>query len=156
LTTAFFLSFVFARDCKRLTRWSSRHRDLHPLHHFRGLNCDERRARLRDIVDEGASFLYTYDFGDGWRHRIVVEKITPLVTGQRVPSCIDGRRAGRPRIAEAHGDTRSSSRSSTTPRTPEHVERLDGIGRPFDPDVFDPGEFEDNLRNATLASFDDA
>src|SRR5947209_9569144 len=29
---------------------------------------DERRARLRTIArEEGASFIYEYDFGDGWR-----------------------------------------------------------------------------------------
>ena len=27
------------KDCKRLTRWSSRPRDLRPLHHYLGLNC---------------------------------------------------------------------------------------------------------------------
>lgn len=29
------------------------------------------------------------------------------------------------------------------------------MGRDYDPAVFDPSEFEDNLRNAKLAAFDD-
>jgi hypothetical protein len=29
------------------------------------------------------------------------------------------------------------------------------IGRPFDPEAFDPSEFDDNLRNGRLAAFDD-
>ena len=37
---------------------------------------DERRTRLDAIAREGSSFRYTYDFGDGWDHRIVVEKVT--------------------------------------------------------------------------------
>ncbi len=35
---------------------------------------DERRVRLRAIArKERASFIYEYDFGDGWRHVITVE-----------------------------------------------------------------------------------
>src|SRR5947209_14956360 len=40
---------------------------------------DDRRVRLRTIArEEGASFLYEYDFGDGWRHVITVENIQPM------------------------------------------------------------------------------
>ena len=41
------------------------------------------------------------------------------------------------------------------PAHPEHDERRGWIGRPFDPEAFDPAEFEDNLRNGRLAAFDD-
>jgi len=37
-TTVFFLSSLFRRNFKRLTRWSSRLGDLRPLHHYLGLN----------------------------------------------------------------------------------------------------------------------
>ena len=35
---------------------------------------DERRTRLYAIAGEGKSFGYTYDFGDGWDHQVVVER----------------------------------------------------------------------------------
>src|SRR5207245_3312664 len=39
---------------------------------------DDRRVRLRTIArGEGASFIYEYDFGDGWRHVITVEDLQP-------------------------------------------------------------------------------
>ncbi|MFL5590485.1 MAG: plasmid pRiA4b ORF-3 family protein [Ktedonobacteraceae bacterium] len=39
---------------------------------------DDRRVRLRTIArEEGASFIYEYDFGDGWRHVITVEDLQP-------------------------------------------------------------------------------
>jgi hypothetical protein len=41
------------------------------------------------------------------------------------------------------------------PAHPEHDERRDWLGRPFDTEAFDPSEFEDNLRNGRLAVFDD-
>ena len=34
-------------------------------------------------------------------------------------------------------------------------ERREWLGRPFDPEEFDPSEFEDNLGNGRLAAFDD-
>src|SRR5436190_17608659 len=49
---------------------------------------DERRVRLRTIArKEGASFIYEYDFGDGWRHVITVENIQPMTDYIVVPRC---------------------------------------------------------------------
>ena len=37
---------------------------------------DEAQVMLTDVVQgEKIKFLYTYDFGDSWQHRILVEKI---------------------------------------------------------------------------------
>ena len=39
---------------------------------------DERRFRLAEVArHEKASFIYEYDFGDGWTHEVVVKKILP-------------------------------------------------------------------------------
>lgn len=45
---------------------------------------DERRVKLQSVVGaEKAKFRYEYDFGDGWEHEIVVEKmIAPTPTMQ--------------------------------------------------------------------------
>ena len=40
---------------------------------------------------ENNTAIYTYDFGDGWRHKIVLEKIQPKETGQKYPVCLDGK-----------------------------------------------------------------
>ena len=53
---------------------------------------DEARVRLQDIIPKArSSFLYVYDFGDDWEHKITVEKIVDqdeLFSGRAV--CIDG------------------------------------------------------------------
>lgn len=36
---------------------------------------------------------YKYDFGDGWEHEVVLEKILPAVVGNKYPQCIAGERA---------------------------------------------------------------
>src|SRR5690606_7255683 len=54
-TTVIFLSSLFRRNFKRLTRWSSRQGDLRPLHHHLGLNCAGWLAFLRGLVARGLS-----------------------------------------------------------------------------------------------------
>jgi hypothetical protein len=44
----------------------------------------------------GPKVVYTYDFGDDWRHDIVVEKIIPAEPGVAYPRCTGGRRGAPP------------------------------------------------------------
>ena len=117
---------------------------------------DERRTRLDAIAGEGTSFRYTYDFGDGWDHKIVVEKVLLADSTVTVPACIDGRRACPPEDCGGTWGYRELLEILADPAHPERDERREWIGRPFDPEAFDPSEFEDNLRNGRLAAFDDA
>jgi hypothetical protein len=58
---------------------------------------DEATAALAQVAAaEKAKVVYTYDFGDDWRHDIVVEKIAPAEPGVAYPRCIGGRRAAPP------------------------------------------------------------
>jgi hypothetical protein len=55
---------------------------------------DERPVRLNQIAPEvGAKFFYEYDFGDSWKHALVVEQILPPDPDAAYPRCIDGKRA---------------------------------------------------------------
>lgn len=55
---------------------------------------DETKAALGQVAaTERAKIVYTYDFGDDWRHDIVVEKILPAEPGIAYSRCITGRRA---------------------------------------------------------------
>lgn len=116
---------------------------------------DERRTRLDAIAGEGSSFRYTYDFGDGWDHRVVVEKVLPRTGDTVTPACIDGRRACPPEDCGGTSGYRELLEILADPAHPEHGERREWLGRPFDPDAFDPSEFVDNLRNGRPAVFDD-
>ncbi len=116
---------------------------------------DERRTHLDAIARVGSSLRYTYDFGDGWDHRIVVEKILPATTASAVPACIDGRRACPPEDCGGTWGYRELVMILADSAHPEHHERLEWLGRPFDPESFDPGDFETNLRNGQLTRFED-
>ena len=53
---------------------------------------DESAVALAQVaIGEKAKVVYVYDFGDDWRHDIVVEKILPAVPGVAYPRCTGGR-----------------------------------------------------------------
>jgi hypothetical protein len=58
---------------------------------------DEGTAALAQVAAaERAKVVYTYDFGDDWRHDIVVEQILPAEPGVAYPRCTAGRREAPP------------------------------------------------------------
>jgi len=58
---------------------------------------DEETRVLSDAIhDEGEKFVYEYDFGDGWEHEILVEKIIADSDNLDVPKCVGGKRACPP------------------------------------------------------------
>ena len=53
---------------------------------------DESAVALAQVAaTEKAKVVYVYDFGDDWRHDIVVEKIEPAAAGVAYPRCTGGR-----------------------------------------------------------------
>ena len=46
---------------------------------------------------------YAYDFGDGWSHRLTVEKVLAPEPGVSYPRCVSGRRACPPELAGLAG-----------------------------------------------------
>ena len=58
---------------------------------------DEREFQLHELLTRaGESLLYVYDFGDDWRHKVVLEKILTDSEGPRRPTCVGGKRTGPP------------------------------------------------------------
>ena len=58
---------------------------------------DEATASLAQVAGaERAKVVYSYDFGDDWRHDIVVETIIPAEPGVAYPRCTGGRRDAPP------------------------------------------------------------
>ena len=98
---------------------------------------DDRRVRLRAIArEEGASFIYEYDFGDGWRHVITVEDLQPLNEYMIVPRCLDGARACPPEDCGGIGGYAHLLEALRDRRHPEHRELRAWVGKHYDPEVF--------------------
>jgi hypothetical protein len=110
----------------------------------------ERRSRLGAVTEDGTVFTYTYDFGDNWEHRIVVEKIFAAVPGARYPDCIAGRRACPPEDCGGAWGFGGFLNAIGDPTHPEHDEMLEWVGGSYDPKEFDVGDFAQRLRLGRL------
>lgn len=120
---------------------------------------DARKTRLDQVAGTGAAFTYTYDFGDNWEHKIVVEKVLDVSPVASLPACIDGRRAGPPEDCGGVWGYEELIAILADPSHPEHATRAEWAsawgGAELDPDAFDPSDFSDNLHSLHLARFDD-
>ena len=100
---------------------------------------DASKARLIDVLEDvGAKSLkYLYDFGDGWEHSVRIERITDAVPGIVYPRLIDA--AGRcpPEDVGGPWGYREFLDAIADPNHQEHAERLQWIGRNFDPNDVD-------------------
>lgn len=57
-----------------------------------GENIDSATITLDSIISETKEkFKYTYDFGDSWEHKILIEKFLPRDNQKKYPTCIDGK-----------------------------------------------------------------
>ena len=98
----------------------------------------EAGVRIDSLLKREKQWItYEYDFGDGWEHRLTLEKVLPEESGEAVPKCLDGRR-GRP--PEDVGGVYGYARFLEIYRDeshPEHDEMVEWAGEYFNPEGFD-------------------
>jgi hypothetical protein len=110
------------------------------------------RAKLGKLVDtEDETFIYEYDFGDGWEHAIVVEKILPSDEDKSLPVCLDGERACPPEDIGGVPGYENFIETMQDANHPEHemyAGWLESINdtRTFDPEAFDVDEVNRRLK----------
>ncbi|MGD9994708.1 MAG: plasmid pRiA4b ORF-3 family protein [Salinivirgaceae bacterium] len=98
---------------------------------------DSRTVKLDEILqEENAKVVYEYDFGDGWEHTLILEKILPLDDQMQVPQCIAGKRNCPP---EDCGGIYGYAEMLNVLKQPDHEEYesyFEWLGEKFDPDNF--------------------
>jgi hypothetical protein len=110
----------------------------HPEYDFWVTMYDEADFRLADIVPgEDFKFRYVYDFGDDWRHQVLVEKILPPDPEQDLPRCIKGRRACPPEDVGGIWGYENMLEVLADPTDEEYNVFVEWIGDEFDPKAFD-------------------
>jgi len=99
---------------------------------------DEAAVVLHDVVPRaGARFLYGYDFGDNWRHEILVEAIDEVPEAHRACiRCLEGKRACPPEDVGGTGGFDEFLEAIKDRKHPEHQSHMDWCGG-FDPNAFD-------------------
>jgi hypothetical protein len=98
---------------------------------------DEKRFKLsRVIPGEKFKFTYEYDFGDGWDHTILVEKILRPAEELKAPVCLDGKRSAPPEDCGGKGGYHDVLKALKNPSHPDSADLLEWLGE-YDPEYFD-------------------
>jgi len=111
---------------------------------------DAGNIRLAKLVDRGiTAFTYTYDFGDDWRHNVMIEAVLPADPLMEYPRFIDGERRAPPEDVGGIPGFNELLDAMAKARHPARKSMLEWYGRPFDPE--DISHVEVEARIATLA-----
>jgi hypothetical protein len=118
----------------------------------RELEISNAAAKRLDQVAprKGSRLGYTYDFGDGWEHAILVEVITSPEPGIAYPRCLTGRGACPPEDCGGIGGYDYLVEILADPEHEEHQDRLEWLGLDS-ADQFDPAAFDPAQANTALA-----
>jgi hypothetical protein len=98
----------------------------------------DRYASVRDVLrTEGMRFRYDYDFGDDWRHDVLVERIE-LLDGEDwvAPRCLDGKRACPPEDCGGVPGYYELLEALRDPHHDDHERLRTRVGVHFDPELF--------------------
>jgi len=97
---------------------------------------NESRVRLREVVPRvGTHFEYLYDFGDSWRHDLLLEAIVLPDAEADYPRCLAGERSAPPEDAGGPSGYADYLEAMADPGHEEHENMLQWRG-PFDPEAF--------------------
>lgn len=108
---------------------------------------DSRKVKLDKILrKEKSKIIYEYDFGDGWEHDIVLEKVLLPDNQIKTPECIAGKRNCPP---EDCGGVWGYAEMLDVLKQPDHEEYesyIEWLGYKFDPEYFKKDEINELLR----------
>ena len=98
---------------------------------------DEEQVTLREALGARKTFLYVYDYGDNWRHKVKIEKIVTLDAPISSGVCIGGENACPPEDVGGAPGYEDFLAALADPNDPEHEHLKEWIGGSFDPAAFD-------------------
>jgi hypothetical protein len=110
---------------------------------------DERRTRLNLLLCREKDWLrYEYDFGDGWEHRVALEKVLPSDPKIHLPVCVKGKGACPPEDIGGIWGYYAALDALTDPQHPDHREYREMFdAEDLDPNAFDIDEVNELMRS---------
>jgi hypothetical protein len=115
-------------------------------------HADAAAVTLDDVaLGVGDQIRYVYDFGDDWRHDILVEEVAAAQPGVAYPRCTAGRRARPPEDCGGMWAYQDLLEILADPGHPEHAEALNALGV-ASAEAFDPARFDRDVVNAQLSN----
>ncbi len=103
----------------------------------RGVIEDDTVTLAEVAPSKGMKFEYLYDFGDSWRHEVLVQNILEPDPHATYPVCLGGERACPPEDCGGIWGYEDLLQALRDPEHEEHDELLEWLGGTFDPEAFD-------------------
>ncbi len=107
-----------------------------PDEDFETEDIDDEEVTFVDVIKAPMRFFYEYDFGDSWRHEVVVESVDLVPLMLKFAICLDGQRACPPEDCGGTGGYEDFLEAIANPEHDEHDDYVGWIGRYFDPELF--------------------
>ncbi|MCW3124835.1 MAG: Plasmid pRiA4b ORF-3-like protein [Bacteroidetes bacterium] len=116
---------------------------------------DEDEILVKTIFDKpGTTIRYDYDFGDGWEHDIVLEKILEVDPGLYYPRCIKGKSNCPPEDSGGPYGFMNMMEILASGKGRQKKEILEWLGDDYDPAKFNLQEVNEILENGIEIDFD--
>lgn len=107
---------------------------------------DYRKIKLNKVLTEVKKTIkYEYDFGDGWEHKIVLEKILHDST-LKYPVCLDGKRNCPPEDCGGSYGYDDMLKIISDPANERYDEMMEWLGNGFDPEYINIEEINEMLK----------
>lgn len=107
---------------------------------------DEAGVTLQQALGARKTFIYVYDFGDDWCHKVKVEKIVPLQAPLPLAACLEGENACPPDDVGGPPGYEEFLQALADPAHPEHESMTEWIDYDFDPAEFSVAEVNARLK----------
>ncbi len=116
---------------------------------------DYENVPVSDLIsEEKDSMYYEYDFGDGWVHNIVLEKIVPNSDEIVDPVCLKGKRSGPPEDCGGPPGYEELLEALKNPEHERHEELTEWVSEYFNPEEFSKDAINDLLKKDDYGCLD--
>jgi len=111
-------------------------------------NVDYKKMKISDLLTkEKERISYEYDFGDGWQHEVILEKMLPVDDTIKYPICLKGKMNCPPEDCGGVWGYENMLEILKQPKHEEYEELVEWLGGDdFDPEHFDKEEVNELLR----------
>ena len=118
-------------------------------------NVDYKKLKISDLLKkEKEKIVYEYDFGDGWEHEIILEKILPIDEEKKYPVCLTGKNNCPPEDCGGVWGYSDLLEILKQPDHEEYEEYSEWLGEDFDPKYFDKDKINKMLRTTDFGCFE--
>lgn len=110
--------------------------------------ADDKETELSAIFDKPKTkVLYGYDFGDGWEHDLLLEKILEKDPNQHYPVCLKGELNCPPEDSGGIYNFYELMEILKDKKNPDFEDTKEWVGENYDPDYFDLNLVNENLKD---------